>query len=97
MYLWIKLLVRIIFTLLDILFYFCHYCAVSASHLPEEKNGIKLFSKDGGLTKSNIDELIVLAQEEARHWYDIMGILPPSSGNAGVLCSEMVRVQVYVS
>lgn len=68
---------------------------ISASHLPEDKNGIKLFSKDGGLTKSNIDELIVLAQEEARHWYDIMGILPPSSGNAGVLCSEMVNFMPY--
>ena len=62
---------------------------VTASHLPEDKNGIKFFSKNGGLTNKNIDELIVLAQEEVRHWYDL-GILPPSSGNAGVLCSEVV-------
>ncbi|KAL9182244.1 hypothetical protein ACHAXT_012896 [Thalassiosira profunda] len=62
---------------------------VSASHLPEDKNGIKFFAREGGLTKTNIDELIVLAQEEARRWYDA-GILPPSSGNAGVFCSELV-------
>lgn len=63
---------------------------VTASHLPEDKNGLKFFSKDGGLVKSDIDELIVLAQAEARHWYDL-GIVPPSSGNAGVLCTELVR------
>ena len=67
---------------------------ITASHLPEEKNGVKFFSKNGGLTKKNIDELIVLAQQEARHWYD-MGILPPSSGNAGVLCSELVDFIPY--
>jgi hypothetical protein len=33
--------------------------------------------------------LILLAQTEAREWYDL-GIVPPSSGNAGVLCSELV-------
>ncbi|KAL7516997.1 hypothetical protein ACHAWX_001962 [Stephanocyclus meneghinianus] len=62
---------------------------VTASHLPEDKNGLKFFGKGGGFTKTNIDELIALAQTEARHWYD-MGIVPPSSGNAGVLCSELV-------
>ncbi|KAL3805588.1 hypothetical protein HJC23_005832 [Cyclotella cryptica] len=62
---------------------------VTASHLPEDKNGFKFFGKGGGFTKSDIDELIVLAQTEARHWYD-MGILPPSSGISGVLCSELV-------
>mmetsp|Transcript_3245 Transcript_3245/g.5958 ORF Transcript_3245/g.5958 Transcript_3245/m.5958 type:complete len:535 (-) Transcript_3245:124-1728(-) len=67
---------------------------VTASHLPEEKNGIKFFSKNGGLTNKNIDELIVLAREEVRHWYDL-GILPPSSGNTGVLCSEVVDFMPY--
>lgn len=66
------------------------FVIVTASHLPEDKNGLKFFGKGGGFTKTNIDELIALAQTEARHWYD-MGILPPSSGNAGVLCSELVR------
>mmetsp|Transcript_20449 Transcript_20449/g.42659 ORF Transcript_20449/g.42659 Transcript_20449/m.42659 type:complete len:641 (+) Transcript_20449:85-2007(+) len=62
---------------------------VTASHLPEDKNGLKFFTKYGGLEKSDVDELIELAKEEAYHWYD-MGIVPPSSGNAGVLCSELV-------
>lgn len=66
------------------------FVIVTASHLPEDKNGLKFFGKGGGFTKTNIDELIALAQTEAKHWYD-MGIVPPSSGNAGVLCSELVR------
>jgi phosphomannomutase len=65
------------------------FIPVTASHLPEEKNGLKFFAKEGGLTKRDIDGLIAVAQAEARHWYD-MGIVPPSSGNAGVLCSELV-------
>lgn len=69
---------------------------VTASHLPEDKNGLKFFTKKGGLTKSHIDELIGIAQTEARQWYD-MGIVPPSSGNAGVLCSELVRGLTQVS
>jgi len=69
---------------------------ITASHLPEDKNGIKFFSGSGGLDKEDIDELIVLAQEEATEWYNT-GIMPPSSGNAGVLCSELVSFAfVYV-
>ena len=67
----------------------CFYFQVTASHLPEDKNGLKFFGKSGGLTKKDIDDLIVLAQAEAKEWYD-MGIVPPSSGKAGVLCSELV-------
>lgn len=63
---------------------------ITASHLPEDKNGLKFFSKNGGLNAANMDELIVLAQKEARGWYD-MGILPPSSGKHGVACSELVN------
>ncbi|KAL3822184.1 hypothetical protein ACHAXA_008200 [Cyclostephanos tholiformis] len=62
---------------------------VTASHLPEEKNGMKFFVRNGGLSKDDIDELVKLAQDEARGWYDL-GILPPSSGNEGVLCNERV-------
>jgi len=67
---------------------------VTASHLPEDKNGIKFFSSKGGLDKKDIDELVVLAQEEATQWYNI-GLMPPSSGNAGVLCSELVNFMPY--
>lgn len=68
--------------------------SVTASHLPEDKNGLKFFTKYGGLEKSDVDELIELAKEEAYHWYD-MGIVPPSSGNAGVLCSELVSFSFH--
>ena len=67
------------------------FVLVTASHLPEDKNGFKFFGKSGGLTKSDIDDLIVLAQAEAKVWYD-MGIVPPASGKAGVLCSELVSL-----
>lgn len=67
---------------------------ITASHLPEDKNGIKFFSSKGGLDKKDIDDLIVLAQEEATQWYNT-GIMPPSSGNAGVLCSERVNFLPY--
>ena len=68
---------------------------ITASHLPADKNGIKFFAKGvGGLSAIDIDELIVLAQNEARGWYD-MGLLPPSSGNSGVLCSKLVDFLPY--
>ena len=54
---------------------------------------MKFFSSDGGLSKSDVGDLVALAQDEARGWYDL-GILPPSSGNAGVLCSERVSTIV---
>jgi hypothetical protein len=55
---------------------------------------MKFFSTDGGLTKTDVNDLVALAQDEARGWFDL-GILPPSSGNAGVLCSE--RVSRYLA
>jgi len=68
---------------------------ITASHLPKDKNGMKFFAKGvGGLSALDIDELIVLAQNEARGWYD-MGLLPPSSGNSGVLCSKLVDFLPY--
>ena len=68
---------------------------ITASHLPEDMNGMKFFAKGvGGLSALDIDELIVLAQNEARGWYD-MGLLPPSSGNSGVLCSKLVDFLPY--
>jgi len=81
-------------SILSLHLFILYLIKVTASHLPEEKNGLKFFSKNGGLTKHNIDELIVLAQEEAHNVYDL-GILPPSSGNAGVLCSERVDYMPY--
>lgn len=59
---------------------------VTASHLPEEKNGIKMFSDRGS---PDVDELMELARAEAREWYTV-GLVPPSSGREGVLCSGLV-------
>jgi hypothetical protein len=56
---------------------------------------MKFFAARGGLTKDDVRDLISLAQDEARGWYD-MGILPPSSGNSGVLCSERVSLRPCV-
>ena len=52
---------------------------------------MKFFTAMGGLMKDEVNDLILLAQNEARGWYD-MGILPPSSGNSGVLCSKRVSL-----
>lgn len=55
---------------------------ITASHLPEEKNGMKFFAAGtGGLTAKEVDELILLAQEEAGRWCD-GGILPADKGFA---------------
>ena len=39
---------------------------VTASHLPEEKNGMKFLAARGGLMKDEVNDLISLAQNEAR-------------------------------
>ena len=62
---------------------------ITASHLPEDRNGIKLFTSAGGFDKADIDDLISGAMTEARGWHDF-GVLPASSGKEGVQCSEWV-------
>lgn len=62
---------------------------ITASHLPIDRNGLKLFTKNGGLTKKDIDTLAEGAIANARKWHDI-GLLPPTSGDGAVLCSEWV-------
>jgi len=52
---------------------------VTASHLPENRNGFKFFTKEGGYTKKNIDELAGYASSCAKHWYDV-GLLPTVFG-----------------
>jgi len=61
---------------------------ITASHLPEDRNGIKLFTKSGGYTKADIDTLIIGAIREARHWHDF-GVLPPTSGDGAVDCTHV--------
>jgi hypothetical protein len=64
---------------------------VTASHLPEDRNGFKFFTKNGGLTKNDIEILAERASICARQWHDI-GVVPPSSGKDGVYCSSWVSV-----
>lgn len=48
----------------------------TASHLPSERNGMKFFTKDGGLDKKDISELITIAEE-----------LPKPDGKKGEIIS----------
>jgi phosphomannomutase len=76
---------------------------ITASHLPPEKNGMKFFATNvGGLSSTDIDELIRLAQDEVRAWYKL-GIVPPLSSSSlttatsesGVKCTEYVNYMPY--
>lgn len=64
---------------------------ITASHLPEDRNGMKFFTKSGGLTKSDIHILAERAISCARQWHDT-GIIPPSSGEGAVYCTSWVRI-----
>lgn len=62
----------------------------TASHLPVDRNGFKLFTKnDGGFSKSDIARLVELAALQAQYWHDT-GIIPPTSGAGAVFCTEWV-------
>lgn len=63
---------------------------VTASHLPEDRNGFKFCKPSGGLTKKDINILAESAASNAREWYDI-GITPPTSGTGAVFCSSWVN------
>mmetsp|Transcript_7315 Transcript_7315/g.14363 ORF Transcript_7315/g.14363 Transcript_7315/m.14363 type:complete len:677 (-) Transcript_7315:1419-3449(-) len=59
---------------------------VTASHLPEDRNGFKFFDAyNGGFRKSQINEMLEIAQDHAHVWFD-MGILPPT--NIGCVCCD---------
>ena len=62
---------------------------VTASHLPEDRNGFKLFTRNGGLSNQDIDILTESAMDVAREWTDI-GLIPPTSGDGAVSCSDWV-------
>lgn len=63
---------------------------VTASHLPMDKNGMKLFTNNGGVTGQQLQTLVNLAQQRASYWYD-QGSIPPSSGTGAVYCTEWVN------
>lgn len=62
---------------------------ITASHLPEDRNGFKFFTRNGGLTKSDINILAEGAASTVREWHDL-GIVPPSSGDEAIICSAWV-------
>jgi phosphomannomutase len=72
----------------------CHGAVmVTASHLPQDRNGFKFFSTlAGGTTASNFDpqqhipQIIALAKDRASYWYDLATI-PPTSGTDAIYCS----------
>ena len=70
---------------------------ITASHLPEDRNGLKFFSRsNGGLTHKDIDILAESTCAVARSWYD-SGILPSTSGYGAVYCSDYVDyMPIYV-
>ena len=62
---------------------------VTASHLPEDRNGFKVFIGQQTTTKADLMRLGTYAMECAAEWYT-RGILPPSSGSEAVHCTDWV-------
>jgi phosphomannomutase len=63
---------------------------VTASHLPGDRNGLKLYTAAAsGMTREDITELGVRAMVHVEALY-ADGVLPPSSGHDSVFCSEWV-------
>ena len=70
---------------------------ITASHLPQDKNGLKFFANfcQGGFTKKHISILAEGAISCARSWFHI-GLVPPTSGEGGVSCSSWVCTLVVI-
>lgn len=67
----------------------CHAAVmVTASHLPADRNGFKIFLKSG--RNVNFSDLGQKAAVVANEWFS-MGILPPQSGGEQVMCSNHVQ------
>lgn len=62
---------------------------VTASHLPEDRNGFKVFVGTQTTTKADLMRLGTFAMDCATEWYT-RGILPPSSGSDAVHCTDWV-------
>lgn len=61
---------------------------ITASHLPQDRNGFKMFFADTGLmTRTQLEQIAERAQVTANRLYS-GGTLPPSSGADAVMCSE---------
>jgi len=64
---------------------------ITASHLPADRNGFKLFWKENGqcLSKGEIGLLGSFASQCAVEWFS-KGVVPPASGNDAVMCHQWV-------
>lgn len=62
---------------------------VTASHLPADRNGFKISTREGFLTKPQLAELGLRAQQVCNRIYND-GQIPPTSGEQAVMCSEWV-------
>lgn len=69
----------------------CHASVmVTASHLPADRNGFKIFYRStGGMTLPVLQDLGARAGTVLNQWFST-GILPPASGGAEVQCSQHV-------
>ncbi len=57
---------------------------LTASHLPYNRNGMKFFTREGGLEKRDISDLLVLAQTETE--------APPASALGSIVPLDFLRV-----
>ena len=62
---------------------------VTASHLPQDRNGFKFYIGAQGISKENLMQVGTYAMDCAAEWYT-RGILPPSSGTEAVHCTDWV-------
>ncbi len=51
---------------------------ITASHMPGNRNGMKMFTKDGGLDKGDITDIITFAESD-----QILGQIPTAANSAG--------------
>jgi phosphomannomutase len=62
---------------------------VTASHLPQDRNGFKMYTKQGGLSADDVKLVGRLARDSMSNLYT-QGSLPPLSGGDAVTCSKWV-------
>lgn len=63
---------------------------VTASHLPLDRNGFKLFYNGTACTKNELVTVGDMATTCAMNWYTQHSLLPPTSGDGAVLCTSWV-------
>lgn len=67
---------------------------ITASHLPFNRNGFKLFTKDGGLEKEEIRQILHIAAEESDFGKNLTQLRIPSVNLLGVY-SKYLKERIY--